>query len=43
MTDLTTRGIPGDVTVNKLGEHGEIVGTTGDPFDQHAGYYLYRG
>ncbi|MFG1604792.1 hypothetical protein [Actinoplanes sp. NPDC049265] len=39
MIDLTTRGIPDYVTVNALGNHGEIVGTVGGEFDQHAGYY----
>ncbi|GAA3351553.1 hypothetical protein GCM10020358_81650 [Amorphoplanes nipponensis] len=35
MIDLTTRGIPEDVTVNALGNRGEILGTVGE----HAGYY----
>lgn len=39
MTDLTTLGIPDHVTVNALGDHGQILGTVGDPFDQRAGYY----
>jgi probable HAF family extracellular repeat protein len=39
MIDLTTRGIPDYVTVNALGNHGEILGTVGEPFDQRAGYY----
>jgi probable HAF family extracellular repeat protein len=40
MIDLTTSGgIPDHVTVNSLGEHGEILGTVGDPSAQHAGYY----
>jgi probable HAF family extracellular repeat protein len=39
MIDLTTRGIPDSMTVNALGNDGQIVGTVGDPFDPHAGYY----
>jgi hypothetical protein len=39
MIDLTTRGIPDYVTVNALGNHGQILGTVGEPSSQHAGYY----
>lgn len=39
MTHVTARGIPDDVSLNALGNGGQIMGTVGDPFDQHAGYY----
>lgn len=39
MKDLTAAGIPDYVTVNALGNRGQIVGTVGGPFDQHAGFY----
>ncbi|MEV4708847.1 hypothetical protein [Actinoplanes sp. NPDC049316] len=39
MIDLTTRGIPADVTVNALGERGQILGTVNTGSGQHAGFY----
>lgn len=41
MIDLTARGIPDYVTVNALGDHGQILGTVGDPSNQSAGYYRW--
>lgn len=39
MIDLTARGIPDYLAVDALGDHGQILGTVGDVYDQHAGYY----
>ncbi|MDY7086906.1 MAG: hypothetical protein SYR96_17535 [Actinomycetota bacterium] len=39
LRDLTTAGIPDYVAVNALGDRGQIVGTVGSQFDQHAGYF----